>query len=208
MYGSVFQRESGYRPNWHKENKKITAGSSTGRWPANVVIDDSDEVMRAFAAFGEKSSGVLKAGTKRADSSRHVHCYGQQPKVAALSDFGGDTGTAARFFYCSKADSDSRFGSRHPTIKPLALMQWLVKLVTPYGGTVLDPFSGSGTTGAAAIATGRKAILIEREPQYCDDIRERLRHCVGEGRHSLASLHRAAREREPLPLFADIRENA
>jgi site-specific DNA-methyltransferase (adenine-specific) len=82
-----------------------------------------------------------------------------------------DSGTAARFFYCAKAGKAYRAGSKHPTIKPVALMRWLVRLVTPPGGVVLDPFAGSGTTGAAALAEGRDAILIEREPEYMADIR-------------------------------------
>ena len=63
----------------------------------------------------------------------------------------------------------------HPTCKPIALMRWLVRLVTPPGGTVLDPFAGSGTTGAAAMAENRACVLIEQDPQYCQDIRERFR---------------------------------
>ena len=62
----------------------------------------------------------------------------------------GDTGTAVRFFYCAKAGKADRAGSKHPTVKPIALIRYLVKLVCPPGGTVLDPFAGSGTTGAAA----------------------------------------------------------
>ena len=121
-----------------------------------------------------------------------------------MQDVGfGDTGTAARFFYCAKADAEDRWGSRHPTVKPVELLKWLVPLVTPKGGTVLDPFAGSGTAGIAAMATGRRAILIESEPAYCADIRERLAHYEGEGRHSLASKSRN-RTAEPLGgLFAE-----
>jgi hypothetical protein len=61
----------------------------------------------------------------------------------------GDSGSAARFFYCAKATTDERGeGNNHPTVKPVALMRWLVRLVTPKGGTVLDPFMGSGSTGS------------------------------------------------------------
>ena len=78
----------------------------------------------------------------------------------------GDSGSAARFFYTAKADSDDRIGSKHPTVKPLDLMQYLVRLVTPKGGTCLDLFAGTGTTGEAAFREGMKAILIEREAEY------------------------------------------
>jgi site-specific DNA-methyltransferase (adenine-specific) len=83
-------------------------------------------------------------------------------------------GSAARFFYCAKANAKDRLGSRHPTVKPLALMQWLVRLVTPPDGVVLDPFAGSGTTGEAAWREGMCAILIELEAEYLADIERRL----------------------------------
>lgn len=88
--------------------------------------------------------------------------------------FHGDSGSAARFFYCAKADKTDRCGSKHPTVKPIALMRWLVRLVTPPGGTVLDPFAGTGTTGQAALMEGMKAILIERSPEYVKDIERRM----------------------------------
>lgn len=83
--------------------------------------------------------------------------------------------SAARFFYSAKADAHDRIGSKHPTVKPLDLMQWLVRLVTPKGGVVLDAFAGTGTTGEAAWREGMRAVLIEREPRYAEDIRRRLR---------------------------------
>lgn len=81
------------------------------------------------------------------------------------------------FRYTPKAPTSERVevdGVAHPTVKPLALMQWLVDLVTPPGGVVLDPFAGSGTTGVAALAEGRVPILIEKEPQYVRIIEHRL----------------------------------
>jgi DNA modification methylase len=83
-------------------------------------------------------------------------------------------GSAARFFYTAKADADDRLGSKHPTVKPVDLMQWLCRLVTPKGGTVLDPFAGTGTTGEAAFREGFNAVLIERETEYQADIRRRM----------------------------------
>jgi DNA modification methylase len=84
-----------------------------------------------------------------------------------------------RLFYTAKADADDRLGSKHPTVKPLDLMQWLVRLVTPPGGTVLDPFAGTGTTGEAAFREGFRAVLIEREPEYQNDIRRRMSLVLG-----------------------------
>ena len=90
----------------------------------------------------------------------------------------GSSGSAARFFpafpftdadrifYCAKASKADRARSLHPTIKPIKLIEWLIKLVTPPGGTVLDPFSGSGTCGQAARNLGFDCILIEREAEY------------------------------------------
>jgi site-specific DNA-methyltransferase (adenine-specific) len=77
-----------------------------------------------------------------------------------------DTGSAARFFYTAKATKAERQGVTHPTVKPLDLMAYLCRLVTPPGGVVLDPFMGSGTTIKAAIGEGFQAIGIERDPAY------------------------------------------
>jgi site-specific DNA-methyltransferase (adenine-specific) len=143
--------------------------TSNGRWPANVCHDGSDEVLAAFAAFGKLTSNSTGCGATVAGIGYHGGAQGK-PVGARPTD----TGSAARFFYCAKAGKADRAGSKHPTIKPVALMRWLVRLVTPPGGVVLDPFAGSGTTGAAALAEGRDAILIEREPEYIADIRRRL----------------------------------
>lgn len=83
--------------------------------------------------------------------------------------------SAARFFYTAKADKADRGpGNNHPTVKPLDLMRYLVRLVCPIGGVVLDPFSGSGTTLAAAQAEGCLAIGVEREAAYCEIIKGRF----------------------------------
>ena len=75
--------------------------------------------------------------------------------------------SAARFFYCAKASRSERGeGNVHPTVKPLALMRYLVRLVTRKGGVVLDPFMGSGTTGVAAIQECMNFVGIERDPHY------------------------------------------
>ena len=101
-------------------------------------------------------------------------------QAAALDEQSGasnDAGGASRFFYCSKASSKERpevDGVKHPTVKPLALMRWLVRLVTPPGGTVFDPFAGSGTTIEAAILEGFDAVGVEMEPSYLPLIERRL----------------------------------
>lgn len=83
-------------------------------------------------------------------------------------------GRESRFFYAAKASAWDRASSEHPTVKPVSLMRWLVRLVTPPGGLVLDPFAGSGTTGTAAYLEGMRCVLVEREAAYQRDIEHRL----------------------------------
>lgn len=73
-----------------------------------------------------------------------------------------------------KAGKADRAGSEHPTVKPIALLRWLIRLSTPPGGLVLDPFAGSGTTAQAAFDEGHSSILMEAEPTYVEDIRRRV----------------------------------
>ncbi len=87
-------------------------------------------------------------------------------------------GQADRYFYCAKAGPEERRNSKHPTIKPVALMRYLVRLATPPGGLVLDPFGGSGTTAEAARLEHCRFLLMELSPEYCADAAERLRQGV------------------------------
>jgi len=119
-----------------------------GRWPTNVVLDE--------------------------------HTAAEVDQQAAAGNSDTDDG-ASQFFpvfrYCAKADRRERptvNGVSHPTVKPLELMRWLIRLVTPPGGVVLDPFAGSGTTGEAALLERKRAILIEREGDYLPLIVARL----------------------------------
>jgi site-specific DNA-methyltransferase (adenine-specific) len=151
--------------------------AALGRWPANVVHSGEAEVI---AAFPHTSSGVPTAG------DRNGEVYGKFGK-RSLTNHGASTGSAARFFkscppdetersfhYSAKASKADRAGSRHPTVKPIALMEWLATLITPPGGTVLDPFAGSGTTGIAATRRGFRVVLCEREVEYVADIKARF----------------------------------
>lgn len=150
--------------------------SDKGRWPANVIHDGSDEVLEAFP----ESDGVQGRVTGQEPST---------PNRVILSGLAGrhepreprlDSGSAARFFYSAKADSADRLGSKHPTVKPVDLIAYLCRLITPPGGVVLDPFAGSGTTGMACLREGFRAILIERDEDYIADIRRRLAHVRGD----------------------------
>lgn len=140
-----------------------------GRWPANVVHDGSPEVVAGFPQTG--AAGSLSGSEPSQPLGGGVFGSGLQREAWASY---ADSGSAARFFYSAKADAMDRIGSKHPTVKPVDLMQWMCRLITPPGGVVLDPFAGSGTTGEAAFREGLKAILIEREADYCVDIRARL----------------------------------
>jgi len=150
----------------------IARANEMGRWPANVVHDGSAEVLAGFpdapgAQREVNGSFAPKTGTAVFGD------YGPRPTAVPR----GDSGSAARFFYSAKASAADRIGSKHPTVKPVDLMRWLVRLVTPPKGTVLDPFAGTGTSGEAAWREGINAILIEREPEYRADIVERMRLC-------------------------------
>ena len=87
----------------------------------------------------------------------------------------------AKYFYCSKASKKEKADTKHPTVKPVALMRYLVKLVTPKQGIVLDPFAGTGTTGEACILESKKYYLIEAKPSYFKDIEARLNRYGGLG---------------------------
>lgn len=104
---------------------------------------------------------------------------GSRKHNEGIRDF-GDSGSASRYFYSSKADAGDRLGSKHPTVKPVDLIAYLCRLVTPPGGTVLDPFAGSGTTGMACLREGFDAVLIEREAEYVADIHRRIAHVSGQ----------------------------
>lgn len=138
-----------------------------GRWPANVVLDEH-QAAELDQQSGESQSRVGKP--RGADSGDG---WGMTATGAEYDDQGG----ASRFFYVAKADSAERVkvnGVAHPTVKPLDLMRWLVRLVTPAGGTVLEPFAGSGTTVEACVLEGFHCIAIERETDYIPLIQQRI----------------------------------
>jgi site-specific DNA-methyltransferase (adenine-specific) len=140
---------------------------TSGRWPANVVLDEHT------AAIVDEQSGVSTSGAAGLKgSSGFADGYSGEYSVPY-----GDTGGASRFFYAAKAPSEERptgNGTAHPTVKPLDLMRWLVRLVTPPGGIVLEPFAGSGTTVEACIKEDVRCVAIEREADYLPLIDERI----------------------------------
>lgn len=159
----------------HLTAQDYASGSGgKGRWPANFIHDGSEEVVRLFP---ETASGSIALHHQRT-STKTKHSFGE--RAAPPEETFGDAGSAARFFYCAKADKDDRLKSKHPTVKPIDLMAYLVRLVTQPGGTVLDPFAGSGSTGMACMREGMNCILIEREQEYFADILHRVSHVRGE----------------------------
>jgi DNA modification methylase len=137
--------------------------------------DGSPEVLAGFP-YSDGQQGVV---TGREASTDNRYILSGLSGNHAPREPRNDSGSAARFFYSAKADAGDRLGSKHPTVKPVDLMRWLVRLVTPPGGHVLDPFAGSGTTAMACLAEGFHATLIEREAEYVADIRRRLAHVSG-----------------------------
>ncbi len=117
---------------------------SVGRWPANLIHDGSDEVLKLFPHTGNEES-------------------------------------AARLFYCAKVSKKERGeGNDHPTVKPIKLLRYLCRLVTPPRGIILDPFAGSGSTLLAAAEEGFDCIGIEIEDKYYQIARRRIRTLTGE----------------------------
>lgn len=181
--------------------KSSIAPLNAGRWPANIVHDGSDEVVGAFP------DTKTNPGTARSDHKAGM--WGIETNEGRVLSAGSE-GSAARFFYSAKADADDRLGSKHPTVKPVDLMQWLCRLVTPPGGTVLDPFAGSGSTGEAAWREGFRAVLIEREAEYQDDIARRMALCLSGPDERARESIKAKTKGQPVdagPLFGGLTES-
>jgi DNA modification methylase len=165
-----------------------------GRFPANFIHDGSDEVLQLFPD--------TKGGTwNTTRGARHFNNDGE-PTGYATSKSDSSTGSAARFFYCAKASKkdrnegldgfemvvaggmqgrqDGSLGSvtmnknHHPTVKPTDLMRYLCRLITPPNGTVLDPFTGSGSTGKAAVLEGFSFIGVEQSEEYIEIAKARI----------------------------------
>lgn len=176
----------------HGRAEGMFTSAAGGRWPANLIHDGSDEVVALFPNVGDSHPPA------NADGVRTNHVFGADLAPRKFHAGFADTGSAARFFYCAKADrqdrdegcdafdkkplnwssgdqnpgsfqaegTDKSARNNHPTVKPTALMRYLCRLVTPPGGTILDPFAGSGSTGKAAMLEGFEATLIEESPEY------------------------------------------
>jgi site-specific DNA-methyltransferase (adenine-specific) len=177
-----------------------------GRWPANLIHDGSEEVLEQFPDSRSGVAVLRNGGGGKIFNNRNT--AGPQPDSGYT-----DSGSAARFFYCAKASpldrnegldsitgrmrNDGRMTNidnpyqrgrvlknHHPTVKPTKLMQYLVRLVTPPDGVVLDPFMGSGSTGKAAVLEGFHFIGIERENEYVELATARINYVKGNSSES------------------------
>ena len=134
--------------------------TTLGRFPANLIHDGSQEVMDLFPKHGRSTKPSCSGANKNGKS---IFGNNNNQQNAQYSD----QGSAARFFYCPKASKkDREEGNTHPTVKPTALMAYLCRLITPAGGTVLDPYMGSGSTGKAALREGFDFIGCELDEDY------------------------------------------
>lgn len=162
--------------------------NTRGRWPAHVAHDGGAEVMERMPDTGPSSA--VKREYDYSDRKRTRVLYGG--KFHAENTYDDPGGSAARFFYCAKAGRAEReagcaaaglpitassvagqYRNDHPTVKPLALMRWILRLIAPPGGLVLDPFCGSGTTACAAVLEDMRALGFDTEAGYLDIARAR-----------------------------------
>jgi site-specific DNA-methyltransferase (adenine-specific) len=174
---------------------RVPVDQTKGRWPANLIHDGSDEVMELFP----QAKGSPEKWN-RCNSDQFHGIFGKRRGNETVCGY-GDSGSSARFFYCAKASRKERemgmggqpdgppmrwdkagkwtndttpAKNNHPTVKPLALMRYLCRLVTPPNGLVLDPFMGSGTAGIAAKLEGFNFIGIDISQEYCGIATKRI----------------------------------
>lgn len=173
-----------------------------GRFPANVVFDEAAAAMLDAQSGVSKSPSENSTITKKGGGAWSQNHGMQKPGAPSEAiGYGDSSGGASRFFYIAKASkaeknaglddiaptakpgssggwadghSETIVRNIHPTIKPISLMKYLITLITPPGGTVFDPFMGSGTTGVAAIKNGFKFFGIDQDARYTDIARKRL----------------------------------
>ena len=154
-----------FSANGKKQSEKITL---LGRFPANVILDEEAGKLL------DEQSGILKSGALKPYQENHQNASSYKMNRYKTFIQPANEGGASRFFYCAKASKKERGDSKHPTVKPLSLMRYLCRLITPPEGIVLDPFAGSGTTLEAAILEGFNVVGIEKEHDYIPDIRRRI----------------------------------
>jgi site-specific DNA-methyltransferase (adenine-specific) len=182
LAGDAFKRkdtsDKGWSRPWMEDPERVAqmnaeskARAQAGRWPANVVLDEDQAAELDRQSGWSKTPSKVTRGPDRSPSS-----FGLRTEAEVAACY-GDSGGASRFFYVAKAPVKERpkvDGTAHPTVKPLTLMRWLCRLVTPPDGVILEPFAGSGTTVEAALLEGFRVVAIEREADYLPLIQARL----------------------------------
>lgn len=166
----IYARTGGSAVHGGGMNTERSAESNPqGRFPANLILDE--EAAQAL----DEQSGVTKSGDVKAYTRKNTGGYSGAMPQENTSFHKGDSGGASRFFYVAKASkSDKGADNSHPTVKSTKLMEYLIKLITPPNGVVLDPFAGSGSTCVAAKSLGFHFIGIEKDEHYIEIAKRRL----------------------------------
>jgi site-specific DNA-methyltransferase (adenine-specific) len=143
-----------------------------------LIHDGSEEVMDCFPEAPGQMADASSSDSQRAGQ----RVYGQMKRGSGGQKARGDSGSAARFFYCAKSSRRERGADNdHPTVKPLKLMRYLCRLVTPPGGMVLDPYCGSGTTGMAAVLEGFRFTGCELDARHAEVASRRIDSAIRKG---------------------------
>lgn len=162
---------SGFAVKDNKVNRPLIT-QDQGRFPANIIFDEQAAEMLDEQSGNLKSGGYPPEGAKKISKN----CYSDWGPTG-VPKFKANEGGASRFFYVSKASKSERGESNnHPTVKPIKLMTYLVRLITPPGGGVLDPFMGSGTTAISSKTEDFNFIGIEKEKEYFDIAINRIKN--------------------------------
>jgi DNA modification methylase len=161
----------GYHGNGSMPSK---TGSEAGRWPANLIHDNSDE---ATHGLGDAARFFYSPKASRKDRDEVLGKVAPRTGAEAVGRIDGSAGMKSPGAGAGR--SASSVINHHPTVKPTELMRYLVRMVTPPGGTVLDPFTGSGSTGRGAMLEGMRFIGCELSPEYAEIAIARIRYVLG-----------------------------
>jgi DNA modification methylase len=155
-----------------RTHRRPYSASERGRWPANLLLSHGRTCTNSrcerdcpIELLGERCRFFYTAKAPRRE--REAGCEQLPRRTVQTFKIGAKN---------EQLCNDNPVANIHPTVKPIELMRWLVRLLTPPGGLVLDPFTGSGSTGAAAVLEGARFIGIEREPDYVPIARARIRY--------------------------------
>jgi len=174
VYGSGFPKST----NQLKPSHEPIVMARKGGKKQELRIDDcrvGNEKRFNLAAGNHKNGNAYNMSkTGMPENVEGRECIGRWP-ANLIHDGNINIESFNKFFYCAKAsNSDRGKGNNHPTVKPIDLMRYLIRLVCPVGSVVLDPFMGSGTTGKAALEEGMEFIGIEQSTEYMDISKKRL----------------------------------